>query len=128
VKKIGQDYTFERTKVEFLKYVRRNLEQYSVDGRSLIEGKKLEINLIKELVMVGIEKTIKGILIQVRGELTLSEPKVRIFDKEMIEKLNEPMRSTLVEEVDEDIKVQSKKVSELLEINTLKEKCDKYKV
>lgn len=46
-KRILKEYTFEQTKVEYLKYVRRNLEAYSVDGRSLLEEKKLEINLLK---------------------------------------------------------------------------------
>jgi len=43
--------------------------------------------LLKELVIVGVEKTIKGILTQIKCELNLSEANVQIFDKEKLDKL-----------------------------------------
>lgn len=98
-KKILKEYNFEQMKVEYLKYVRRNLEAYSVDGRSILENKKLEINLLKELVIVGVEKTIKGIMTQIKCELNMSVANARIFDKDKLDKLNEPIKNALSTEV-----------------------------
>lgn len=59
---------------------------------------------------MGIEKTIKSILAQIKGELNLSEANVRIFVKDRLDKITDPVKNTLLAEVEKDLKVQARKV------------------